>query len=211
MTRRDRALRRAARRVRWPPGRCRTVLAREIALAFTEACWITLCCHSNWLLALPCACDRLPARAARELCVRTLVLVALHRWSSVCAMQAYQMACGYRELAALTCLVLPFAAHLPRAQVFEFCDTDLKKYMDLTGRGPSNPLPHRVVQSFMYQLCKGLAHLHSHGVMHRDLKCVPRRALLRPHAWRSPGTAADLLHNPPTRIGPRTCWLTRRR
>ena len=49
--------------------------------------------------------------------------------------------------------------------MFEFCDTDLKKYMDLTGRGPANPLPHKVVQSFMYQLCKGLAHLHSHGVI----------------------------------------------
>jgi serine/threonine protein kinase len=25
------------------------------------------------------------------------------------------------------------------------------------------------VQSFMYQLCKGVAHCHSHGVMHRYL------------------------------------------
>lgn len=31
-------------------------------------------------------------------------------------------------------------------QVFEYLDTDLKKFMDLTGRGPSNPLPKNVVQ-----------------------------------------------------------------
>eukprot|EP00899_Mesostigma_viride_P021624 jgi/Mesvir1/29463/Mv23038-RA.1 len=52
--------------------------------------------------------------------------------------------------------------------VFEFLDTDLKKYMDLNGR--QTPLSPRIIKSFMYQLCKGLAHLHSHGTMHRDLK-----------------------------------------
>jgi len=54
--------------------------------------------------------------------------------------------------------------------VFEYLDLDLKNFMDLTGRGPANPLAKSVVQDFMYQLCLGCAHLHRHGVMHRDLK-----------------------------------------
>jgi len=54
--------------------------------------------------------------------------------------------------------------------VFEYLDTDLKKYMDLTGRGPAHPLPRSTVKNFMYQLLKGVAHCHRHGVMHRDLK-----------------------------------------
>jgi hypothetical protein len=28
-----------------------------------------------------------------------------------------------------------------RWQVFEYCDTDLKRWMDRNGKGPSNPLP----------------------------------------------------------------------
>ena len=80
----------------------------------------------------------------------------------------------------------------PHVQVFEFLQTDLKKYMDRIGR--MTPLPTQLVkvclwsqcptsrphwsslgavalpQSFMYQLIKGTAHCHLHGVMHRDLK-----------------------------------------
>lgn len=54
--------------------------------------------------------------------------------------------------------------------VFEFLSTDLKKWMDRNGKGPAHPLDPQIVKSFMYQLLKGLAHMHKHGVMHRDLK-----------------------------------------
>lgn len=116
--------------------------------------------------------------------------------------------------------------------VFEYMDTDLKKYIDMHGRGPAgSPLQAKVVQvrsfpyqewamplptngsfgikiekfeaavkeivdvvciglnkgnaggikgmydaclqSFMYQLCTGLAHCHSHGVMHRCVSSAP--------------------------------------
>ncbi|WVZ88222.1 hypothetical protein U9M48_034766 [Paspalum notatum var. saurae] len=55
--------------------------------------------------------------------------------------------------------------------VFEFLDTDLKKYLDVYRRGPSaRPLPASLVKTFLYQLLKGVAHCHGHGVLHRDLK-----------------------------------------
>ena len=37
--------------------------------------------------------------------------------------------------------------------VFEFLDTDLKKFMDKNGRGPSHPLPKDLVKSLTYQVC----------------------------------------------------------
>ncbi|CAL5220802.1 g2876 [Coccomyxa viridis] len=54
--------------------------------------------------------------------------------------------------------------------VFEYLSTDLKKFMDRNGKGPNFPLDPRLIKSFMYQLVKGVAHCHKHGVMHRDLK-----------------------------------------
>lgn len=49
--------------------------------------------------------------------------------------------------------------------IFELVDMDLKKYMDLNSR-----LEPKLVQSYTAQMLAGLAHCHSLGVMHRDLK-----------------------------------------
>jgi negative regulator of PHO system len=52
--------------------------------------------------------------------------------------------------------------------IFEFCEQDLKKYMDAHGdRGALDPM---TVRSFMYQLLKGTAFCHENRVLHRDLK-----------------------------------------
>lgn len=79
--------------------------------------------------------------------------------------------------------------------VFEYLDSDLKKYIDEHGNGQTGiPIPRAdikvcvyliliindaqcttfyssltliVMQRLMYQLCKGVSYCHSHGVMHR--------------------------------------------
>ncbi|KAK0246388.1 Pkinase-domain-containing protein [Armillaria gallica] len=52
--------------------------------------------------------------------------------------------------------------------IFEYCEQDLKKYMDKNGdRGALDP---NTVRSFMYQLLKGTAFCHENQVLHRDLK-----------------------------------------
>ncbi|KAF9418228.1 cyclin-dependent serine/threonine protein kinase, partial [Entomortierella beljakovae] len=50
--------------------------------------------------------------------------------------------------------------------VFEFLDSDLKKFLD-TNSGDIDAL---TIKQLMYQLLKGLAYCHEHRVLHRDLK-----------------------------------------
>jgi len=49
---------------------------------------------------------------------------------------------------------------------FEFLDYDLKKYIEAI----NVPMDLRLVQSYMYQLMKGMTYCHQHRVIHRDLK-----------------------------------------
>ncbi|KAF8895934.1 kinase-like domain-containing protein [Mucidula mucida] len=52
--------------------------------------------------------------------------------------------------------------------IFEYCEMDLKKYMDK--HGENGALDPNTVRSFMYQLLKGTAFCHENQVLHRDLK-----------------------------------------
>lgn len=52
--------------------------------------------------------------------------------------------------------------------IFEYCEKDLKKYMDT--HGERGALDSAIVKSFMYQLLKGTAFCHDNRVLHRDLK-----------------------------------------
>eukprot|EP01137_Pigoraptor_chileana_P026615 Opistho-2@8188 len=50
--------------------------------------------------------------------------------------------------------------------VFEYCDQDLKKYMDSQGGN----IGVMTMKSFLFQLLRGVAFCHEHRVLHRDLK-----------------------------------------
>ncbi|KAH8086272.1 Pkinase-domain-containing protein [Filobasidium floriforme] len=52
--------------------------------------------------------------------------------------------------------------------IFEYCEHDLKRHMDL--HGDRGALDLQVVKSFMHQLLKGIAFCHDNRVLHRDLK-----------------------------------------
>ncbi|KAI8332616.1 protein serine/threonine kinase [Chlamydoabsidia padenii] len=50
--------------------------------------------------------------------------------------------------------------------VFEYLDSDLKKFLDSNG----GDLDELTIKQMMYQLLKGIAFCHEHRVLHRDLK-----------------------------------------
>ncbi|CAH0552589.1 unnamed protein product [Brassicogethes aeneus] len=50
--------------------------------------------------------------------------------------------------------------------VFEYLDLDLKRYIDYTKK----PIEKDLVKSYMKQLMEAMAYLHSHRILHRDLK-----------------------------------------
>ncbi|CAK5280044.1 unnamed protein product [Mycena citricolor] len=52
--------------------------------------------------------------------------------------------------------------------IFEYCQQDLKRYMDQ--QGDRGALDAPTVRSFMFQLLKGTAFCHENQVLHRDLK-----------------------------------------
>ena len=103
-----------------------------------------------------------PHRCCRLLCVEhveehskpVLYLVSLQQ---LCVLEWYAAAVAQRgrqldrhSISEGCCCMphsQPLLASLPCVlQVFEFLSTDLKKFMDRTGRGPLNPLPPMLVK-----------------------------------------------------------------
>ncbi len=50
-------------------------------------------------------------------------------------------------------------------QVFEYLDTDLKRFMDKNGKGPSHPLPAKLIKVNPLKLCQMTWHCLTFAVL----------------------------------------------
>ena len=62
----------------------------------------------------------------------------------------------------------------------EYCRYDLKKLIDCK-RCDGTFYTEKFIKNMMYQLLKGVEHLHSHKILHRDLK--PQNILVDENGW----------------------------
>jgi cyclin-dependent kinase 2 len=60
--------------------------------------------------------------------------------------------------------------------VFEYCDKDLKTFMDEYEPNDTPGLPEPMAKNYLYQLLDGIAYCHARRLLHRDLK--PQNLLL---------------------------------
>lgn len=85
-----------------------------------------------------------------------------------------------REISVLRTLKHPNIVHLRDVEpskgrlylVFEYCDHDLKHFMDAI---PTRRLDKLLVKQLTFQLMVGLVYCHKRGIVHRDLKPQVRR------------------------------------
>ena len=73
-----------------------------------------------------------------------------------------------KELSHVNIVKLMDVVHLPTniALVFEYVDTDLKIMLKQKNKG----LEPKLYKSFLYQLLKGIQHIHRMKILHRDIK-----------------------------------------
>jgi len=84
-----------------------------------------------------------------------------------------------REIALLSELQYPYIVQLINSVftkgnvylVFEYCDCDLRKYLDIYYEQSGNhALPLVTTQRFQYQMCKAIEFCHLNRIYHRDMK-----------------------------------------
>ncbi|KAK9076058.1 hypothetical protein SSX86_004391 [Deinandra increscens subsp. villosa] len=117
-------------------------------------------------------CDGVPSTTLREISILKMLSGHPHVIKYVCI----YISTSTRDLIAIDLVTLMDVkqgvdknGEIVRYLVFEYMETDLRKFIK-TKKENGDHIPPEIIKSLMYQLCKGVAFCHSHGVLHRDLK-----------------------------------------